>query len=172
MTSAMSSGTAPGSGRSVPVSASAEDNFCAGVWAPEVTNREAWAALRRPFLPGREPRSFGGNAPRRGRATGQCTAHQACQTRTGLRSDGKPPLLAGPIEVEAIEGRNVDEVGRRQTLVMLSLQVVGGIVAARLSRRREERAGLRIVAAVRRNWSIRNGWVVPPLRRLPVLQSH
>jgi hypothetical protein len=32
---------------------------------------------------------------------------------------------------------------------MLSLQVVGGIVAARLSRRREERAGLRIVAAVR-----------------------
>jgi hypothetical protein len=67
-----------------------QDSFRTEVWAPEFTYREAWGGLRRPFLPGRESRSFGGKAPRRGRATGQCTAHQACQTRTGPRSDGKP----------------------------------------------------------------------------------
>ncbi len=57
-------------------------------------------------------------------------------------------LLHRSVEVQIVEDRDVDEIVGREAAVVRVLQVIGGVVVARLARGRVIEAGRRVVAPV------------------------
>ena len=71
----------------------------------------------------------------------------------------------GLVEVQTVVDDDVEEVRDGQCFEPVVLEVVGGDEVLAAAAGGQEDSALAVVVPSVRNCSVRNGWVVPPLRR-------
>ena len=68
------------------------------------------------------------------------------------------------VEVQTVDDRDVHQIVGSEPAVAFRFEIVRRVVTAWLAGGRQELSRISVVAV--RNWSMRNGWVVPPFLRL------